>query len=345
MALPTVFCVAFLAVSAVGSVAHAGPFEDGVAAYHSGNYERAAELFHKAYVQTKDATYLFNVAKCHEKSENYTEALKNYRTFLEKKPGANGRAAIERTIIRLSRIIDAARPTVEFFTVPAGAEIVFNKQLVGTTPMKLRVDPGTWKVTFILKDWAHKEQTITVKPGKDSRLTVRLKALKQIGTLRVISVINGADIRVDGKLVGKTPLTQFPQLSAGLHQVVVEKKGYLSWVGSAVVRKNAQTTVVAKLLSRQRPISKKAIIGWTAVAIAVASEVVAWVFYAEGQSKFQVEDGFERDRALSAGFHVGAGIAAVTAAGMLTWWMLDRSASTKRTANSKPTLSGGLIRW
>jgi len=342
--LASTFAAAFLcATFAWISMAAAGHFDDGVAAYHKGEYAKAIQLFEAGYAKGKDPVYLFNIAKCHEKAAHYQKAIDYYQNYLKGKPNANDRKDVEQTVIALKQKIEAARPSLEVHSAPPGAELLLNGKFVGTTPMKLKVDPGKWNVKFSLDGRIPAEKNITITQGKNARIAVRLKPVPQVGTLHVTSNIVGAEVRIDGKLVGKTPLPPLPGVRLGSHQILVEKKGHLSWIGSGEVKRGSTTTVQSKLVLAEVGISKKAILGFTALGVAAVAESLAWVFYAQGQDKFADEDGISSDRNASIGFHVTAGVTAAAAAGLITWWLLDRKDSAKGAVSQ--TVAPGLVRW
>lgn len=54
----------------------------GAQAYRSGDFEKAIELFQKAYDLQPVPNLLFNIAKCYEKIENWDKAVENYEKFV-----------------------------------------------------------------------------------------------------------------------------------------------------------------------------------------------------------------------------------------------------------------------
>jgi tetratricopeptide (TPR) repeat protein len=53
----------------------------GAQAYRSGDYAKAIELFEKAYALEPVPNLLYNIAKCHEKQEDYEQAVDFYQKF------------------------------------------------------------------------------------------------------------------------------------------------------------------------------------------------------------------------------------------------------------------------
>lgn len=86
---------------------------------------------------------------------------------------------------------------------------------------------------------------------------VRLVAPEQlVGRIEVVSAIPGAQVILDGNLVGTTPLVgPLDRIAAGTHKVVVSRDGYSSFEEDVPVRFEKTTQVVV----RQTPMSKAAL--------------------------------------------------------------------------------------
>jgi len=71
-------------------------------------------------------------------------------------------------------------------------------------------------------------------------------AASGVGALAVESRPPGANIFLDGRLVGKTPLTM-PKLPAGEHAVRLERDGYRPWSSITMISDGERTRVTASL--------------------------------------------------------------------------------------------------
>ena len=76
--------------------------------------------------------------------------------------------------------------------------------------------------------------------------TIQPERSKFVGILSIESPIAGAQIHIDGKPVGVTPLVDW-QLAAGSHVVRVELDGYLRWSSVVQIVSGRKLNVVANL--------------------------------------------------------------------------------------------------
>ena len=112
---------------------------------------------------------------------------------------------------------------------PKGASVYVNGVMVGTTPGKFKVQPGTANVT-VTKDGATVRQVVTLRPGTTRSLgTLDLKAPGAGGAIRVDSNPTGAEVSLNGKGVKSTPVKINGLKNGRSYSITVSKKGYKSW--------------------------------------------------------------------------------------------------------------------
>ena len=73
-----------------------------------------------------------------------------------------------------------------------------------------------------------------------------------LGTLMANSNPPGADVHVDGRLVGRTPV-QLARFRAGSHVVRMEREGYQRWTSAVHVTANQTTRITAQLEAERGP--------------------------------------------------------------------------------------------
>ncbi|HJL18717.1 MAG TPA: tetratricopeptide repeat protein [Sandaracinaceae bacterium LLY-WYZ-13_1] len=78
-------------------------FEQGRAAYESGDFETALEAFREAHALTENADLLYNVASAADRLRRDEVALEAYRGYLEARPDSSDRAQVEGRI----RVLEA----------------------------------------------------------------------------------------------------------------------------------------------------------------------------------------------------------------------------------------------
>ena len=109
--------------------------------------------------------------------------------------------------------------TAAFDSVPPGAQVFVDGKPVGTTPVRVELNPGVHGVEFKLKQ-ATRTQTIEIQKGHELPVNLEWNP-RRIGTLEVASTPGGAKVLVDGREQGQTPLT-VTDLSVGAHTVQIE---------------------------------------------------------------------------------------------------------------------------
>ncbi|MBW2731230.1 MAG: PEGA domain-containing protein [Deltaproteobacteria bacterium] len=327
--------------------ANAGPREAGYALYRQGAYKQALKKFTEAYHQSKKPGLLYNVGKCHEKLGQYTRAIHNYQRYLKELPTASDRTDVEQIIAALSARIEASYPEVELVSSPPGANVRIDGEFAGQTPFKVQLSPGKHITQFTLKRFAVLTKEFQVKAGKKLRVAVLLSHAKATGKLKVLGNISGARVSIDGLLIGLTPLTT--NVSRGEHRVSVEKKGYSSWSGSVRIEQDGERVIFADLKTLRAERSIKTIFGWSLLGAAAVSEGLAWLFYTQAVDQYQGTSEFERNRGLTIGLHIGAGVLAVASAALLLWSGLEPKAEVKEEPASSVSVSFGLsslrVQW
>ncbi len=114
---------------------------------------------------------------------------------------------------------------------PPGATVLIGDEKKGVTPLQLDELPaGTYSIQVKLQGYEDFQQNLELTKEKSNlNLPVILKAvnpeaLKQ-GSLRIVSVPEGADVLLEGKVLGKTPF-RWQRAPAGEHMLVFRKEGY-----------------------------------------------------------------------------------------------------------------------
>ena len=148
-------------------------------------------------------------------------------------------------------------------STPSGARVFVDGREEGTTPLTVTdLERGVHRVRVVREGYATAERRITMTAGRSSQtMTVPLARVKtaqaaatsattaaatEPGGITVVSRPAGANVFVDDKLVGTTPL-QVPGLAAGAYRVRLELAGYRVWASSVNVAAAEQKRVSASL--------------------------------------------------------------------------------------------------
>ncbi|MDF3065343.1 MAG: hypothetical protein K0R38_944 [Polyangiaceae bacterium] len=117
-------------------------------------------------------------------------------------------------------------------TAPAGARISIDGVDVATTPLTttLRVSAGTHVVGAVAEGYALARKEVVVAGRAEASLEFQLVRAdaQRDANLMVRSRVSGAEIFVDGKSAGKTPLRASLAIPAGKHEVELRRPGYKS---------------------------------------------------------------------------------------------------------------------
>jgi len=105
-----------------------------------------------------------------------------------------------------------------------GTRIYVDGKFVGKTPLPrpLRLRPGLHRLKATKSGFSTMEMEFTIRPGRKTELPLEL--LPFSGLVKFSCNIDGAEVYVDNKMVGHTPLIR--DVVVGDHQVLILKEGY-----------------------------------------------------------------------------------------------------------------------
>ncbi len=149
-------------------------------------------------------------------------------------------AKIERTITLKG---DFATVTL---TADSGADIYVNDKKVGTTTWSGKLNSGLY--IFEARKSGYRTQSLTRQITSDpASQRYTLPALAPIyGSADITSSPAMADITLDGKAVGRTPL-QLDNLLVGQHKITISKSGYQPYSATVTVAEGRTATISATL--------------------------------------------------------------------------------------------------
>jgi TonB family protein len=136
-------------------------------------------------------------------------------------------------------------PGLQISTFPAGAAVLLEGVEVGKSPLFLtNLSPGLHVVKVVHEGFTPAELAVeTSKEAPPVPLRFTLQPLT--ATLKVDSS-PGAEVEIDGRPVGSTPLPG-QQLPAGLHRVVVRRAGFRPWLRTIDTRPGETVRLEARL--------------------------------------------------------------------------------------------------
>lgn len=128
---------------------------------------------------------------------------------------------------------------------PTGAEAYVNGTLRGRTPLRLVLEEGTYQVELKAPGYEPYRATVRVEGGRETRVSATLRPIRT-GELYLEARPEGAEVYIDGRLMGRAPLRM--TLEAGLHEVRVLAPGYGEYRAQVEVRPGESVRLYVELV-------------------------------------------------------------------------------------------------
>ena len=139
--------------------------------------------------------------------------------------------------------------TLSISSNPLGAEAYVDGQFVGITPVRYGTTAGSHEVRIQLGGYETFSTTVSLSGGRTLPVEASLSAVRQTGTVAFTSQPQGAQVYVDGQLVGTTP-TGSMTLDAGTYQARFSLNGYDDAAVNFNVGSGSSQTVSGSLQAR-----------------------------------------------------------------------------------------------
>ncbi|MBN1772830.1 MAG: PEGA domain-containing protein [Deltaproteobacteria bacterium] len=221
-------------------------FEDGVTLMQGENWEAATVQFERSLELLPTRSALFNLAMCQKAQFRYLETMALFERFLaeyrdEADPEEVQRVAEE--IAALRELVGEVRVSVN---VP-GAQVLVDGEPVGTSPL---VDPvpvvaGRHVIEARLDGYGPAQRMLPVASGDRLEVSFTLIAEERVGGLRVEANVPGAEVVIDGDLMGAVPFRGV--LQEGNHEVEVRAAGYEAQIQTVAIATGDERIVTVSL--------------------------------------------------------------------------------------------------
>ena len=145
--------------------------------------------------------------------------------------------------------------SVNVQSTPAAANVFLDSTLVGLTPVTISgVAPGSHTVRIEKTGYEPYQMTASVSAGATTLVSAALTPIPDptTGSVNIQSTPAGANVFLDGTLVGLTPVL-VSGITPGSHQVAVELTGYVPFQATTSVSAGATTVVSAVLTPGPTP--------------------------------------------------------------------------------------------
>lgn len=220
------------AMALAQSAEYSAAKQRGTVAFQAGRYEEAAEHFKEAFSADPRGNLLYNIGLCYEKAGRTEDAVKFYQRFVAALPNSPKRPAVQRKIDDLKTELQGRYQEVNVATSPPDAVIFVDdkaKGALGRSPVTFKLLPGSYVIIAELPGHEPARQRIELVESAPAMVDLALIPSDEVGTVTFLISERNADVMVDGRRVGKSPITEPLRLRAGPHEVLVMKPGYAPW--------------------------------------------------------------------------------------------------------------------
>lgn len=132
-------------------------------------------------------------------------------------------------------------------STPQRANVYIDNVLSGQTPLrKTEMSIGRHTVKVSLEGYQDSVNTIEVGQNKTVQINAQLRAEIKQGLLRINSNVKDAEILIDGRRAGRSPLDI--NLNAGTYELKINAPGYDSYTSTVTLRNNQTTTLNVNLV-------------------------------------------------------------------------------------------------
>jgi hypothetical protein len=203
-------------------------FDRGLRLFNQGDNANALLEFKRAYELSGEPSILLNVGLVQVELGRPVEAVEVFDRLL-----ANPTGVSQTHLHRARQVREEQTTRIGKLSVMTNgsAQVEIDNLAVGQTPLgqPVAVASGIRLLTVVAPGMIPVRQEVSITGGQTTNISITLMpAQGALAQLVVRSILPGADVLVDGKLVGRTPLPASVALPAGSHEVSLRRPGYRS---------------------------------------------------------------------------------------------------------------------
>jgi len=225
------FCLSIVALAGAAVAGDprkeaADRFDHGLRLFNEGDNTGALLEFKRAYELSGESSILVNVGLVYAEMRRPVEAVDALDKALAQ-PAGIPEAQVERG--RRVRDEQNARIGRLLVTTNVPAQIEIDNLVVGRTPLAapIAMASGIRLLAVVAPGQVPVHQEVAISGGQQAEVAIDLLPLQgELAHLVVTTTLPGADVLVDGKLVGHTPLPASVSLPPGHHEVSLRRPGY-----------------------------------------------------------------------------------------------------------------------
>ena len=248
-------------------------FSAGAAAYSSGQFSAAIQAFEAANKIVSKPAIVFSVAQAHKRQyaidrnpDHLHAAIQNYRAYIAQVPQGGRRLDATQALGELEQMEAHATPDatatrtttkeparVMVLAQAEGAQILFDGKTKTEPLTALEVTPGKHRIKVSAAGYYDEERDVNAVDNALVPLEVQLR--EKPSRLTLDGMLN-ADVTIDSRLVGTTPLAAPLDLPSGKHLVVITKNGYAPFAQEIdLARDQKKTLTYAMHVTGQRVVA------------------------------------------------------------------------------------------
>lgn len=142
--------------------------------------------------------------------------------------------------------------TLSVSSIPSGAQALINGSVVGNTPLSIELQPGNYNLELRRSGYNTLRTPFTIQAGQVTQLNLPLIATPPpTGVLAVDSNPRGAQVLINGRVVGNTPLNI--TLNPGIYTVELRRSGFSPFRTNVTIQAGRTSRVSVNLVSIAPP--------------------------------------------------------------------------------------------
>lgn len=265
-------------------------FKAGVEAYKQGQFLAAAQAFVQAHEILPKPQLLFSIAQAFRRSfdatqnqDHLVQAVKYYRQYLDEVPEGGRRLDATQALgdlrpwlTRLGVDADSATemtfPTRISVRSPVqGAVVVVDGGEVHALPYSAQIEPGSHRIEVHARGYRSEARELIAEERETVPFDVPLEGIAP--TLEVTDA-DGAEVIVDGQLLGEAPFSQPLPVARGRHYVTVLERGHEAYAAELDFDYGTKTALAVDL-----PATDQRRVAWGVLAAGGAGLVTSGVLF------------------------------------------------------------------
>jgi tetratricopeptide (TPR) repeat protein len=152
-------------------------FEQAVSAYKEGKFYDAVELFLETNRIYPDSKLCFNIGRAYEGLGHSAGALRYYREYLRRTPGASDKADVEASIRQLeAALAQRGLQQMSVSSTPDNAVLSIDGHTIALTPWTGETWPGKHRVTTTHPGYVESQQIVELSPHRAIDVQIEMKA-------------------------------------------------------------------------------------------------------------------------------------------------------------------------